>query len=351
MIAGSPRILIIRLSAIGDVVRVLPALQAVREAYPQAHIDWVVERKSADIIDGHPALDGVIIFERPSGAWKSSRQFAGLCRDIRNKRYDIAIDFHGILKSGLLTAATRAPKRFGFARPRSQEGSTLFYTDRVSVPLDQLNRSEENLQLCKALSPEVRWTAPMLYVPVDVQDSIDAFCESEFDSDKLIVALHAPVDRPEKLWPLAHVAALSDLLLADGRFEVMLTWGPGQFSVVEEVLSLTRRTPTIAPETPDLKHYAALIARSALYIGGDTGPMHIASAMGVPVVAIFGGTNPAQHAPYQLPHAVLYAGPRTGDTAQSLAAAQARLESVTPEAAYDACIELLFASAASKTSI
>ena len=342
MIAGSPRILIVRLSAIGDVVRVLPALQILREAYPQAHIDWIVERKAADIVEGHPALDGVIVFERSGGTWESSRQFAGLCRDIRNKRYDIVVDFHGILKSGLITAAARAPKRLGFARPRSQEGSAMFYTQSVSVPLDDLNRAEENLRLCQALAPDARWPAPVIYVPVEVQETVHDFTDSEFDSDKLVVAMHAPVDRPEKQWPLRHFAALGDLLLADGRFEVLLTWGPDQFGVVEEVLGLMRRKAAVAPESPDLKYYAALVARCALYVGGDTGPMHIAAAMGTPVIALFGGTNPTQHAPYLLPHRALYSGSTNGPAVRSVTSAQALLETITPDDAYEACIGQLF---------
>lgn len=342
MIAGSPRILIIRLSAIGDVVRVLPALQILREAYPQAHIDWIVERKAADIVEGHPALDGAIVFERPSGAWESSRQFAGLCRDIRNKRYDIVADFHGILKSGLICAASGAKQRVGFARPRSQEGSNLFYTNRVAVPLDKLNRAEENLRLCQELARDARWPAPVIFVSNEVQDTVHDYTDFEFDSDKLVIALHAPVDRPEKQWPIRNFAALGDLLLADGRFEVMLTWGPGQFSVVEEVLSHMRRKASVAPEMPDLKHYAALVARCALYVGGDTGPMHIAAAMGTPVIGIFGGTNPAQHAPYLLPGKALYAGASSGHNTNGPAAAQARLNAIAPDDVYEACIGQLF---------
>lgn len=92
----------------------------------------------------------------PKARGESSRQFAKFCAEIRNKRYDIVVDFHGILKSGLVCAASRARLRIGFARPRSQEGSTLFYTKRVTVPLDKLNRSEENLRLCQALHDEQR---------------------------------------------------------------------------------------------------------------------------------------------------------------------------------------------------
>jgi len=180
-----------------------------------------------------------------------------------------------------------------------------------------------------------------MYVPVEAQDSVDEFFESAFDGGKLVVALHAPVDRPEKQWPLRHFAALADMLMADGRFEVMLTWGPGQLATAREVLAMTRRNPIIAPETPDLKHYAWLVHKAALYVGGDTGPMHIAAAMGTPVVGIFGGTDPVQHAPYQLPHAVLYAGAAGSHGNVSHSTAKALLEAVTPEEAYGACVGLV----------
>lgn len=350
MIAGSPRILVVRLSAIGDVVRALPALQVLRERYPRAQIDWVVEAKSAAIPEGHPALDQLIVFDRPPQTWQSSRQFIALCRDIRNKRYDIVVDFHGIMKSGLLAAASRAPERYGFARPRSREGSSLFYTHRVKLPGTRMNRSEENYLLCKAIAPDSIWPSPTMYVPLDAQDTVDDFFESAFDGGKLVVALHAPVDRPEKQWPLRHFAALADLLMADGRFEVMLTWGPGQLSIAHAVLAMTRRNPIIAPETPDLKHYAWLVHKAAVYVGGDTGPMHIAAAMGTPVVAIFGGTDPVQHAPYQLPHAVLYSGAAGPHASVSHSTALARLEAVTPDDAYEACVKLVAPSHAPDTA-
>jgi ADP-heptose:LPS heptosyltransferase len=166
---------------------------------------------------------------------------------------------------------------------------------------------------------------------VDVQESVDGFFDTAFDGGKHVVAMHVPVDRAEKQWPFESFAALTDLLLADGRFEVMFTWGPGQLEVVHEVASRCRRAPIIAPETPDLKHFAWLVHRCALYFGGDTGPMHIAALMGTPVVAVFVGTDPAMHAPYQHPHRALVhsVGPKRPDT-----------RIVSPEIAYHACLEL-----------
>ncbi len=341
MVGGSPRILIIRLSAIGDVVRVLPALQILRDALPDAHIDWVVERKAADVCRDHPSLDGVIEFERPEGTWTAAKSFLGLCSDIRNRRYDIVIDFHGILKSGLIALASRAPKRYGFARPRSQECSYLFTNRRSRLPARTLNRVEENVILCEAVvSSRAGWPSVTIEVPPDVQDTVDEYVDSTFDAGKRLVAVHAAVDRHEKRWPLAYFAQVCDRLIADGRYEVMLTWGPGQRHIAQKVFELCRRSPVIAPETPDLKHYAWLVNRADLYVGGDTGPMHIAAAMGTPVVALFTGTNAAQHAPYQSACEVL-----TPERAHELGSPEEDeeepLSPILPSMVYDACVRIL----------
>ena len=333
MLNGVPRILIVRLSAIGDVVRVIPALHALRRKYPNAQIDWAIEAKAADIVEGHPSVDRTLVFARPPRLLASCREFLQFCAQIRRNRYDIVIDFHGIFKTGLITAWSGAEQRYGFARPRARELSSLFTNHRVTLPSQDLNRVEENLLLCDPLSPRRGLLDAMMAVPQDVQDEIDEYFESTFDGGKRVVIMHVPVDRPEKQWPLEHFAALADLLLSDGRFEVLLTWGPGQLQAIDEVLRAMRRNAVIAPETPSLKHYAWLAHRSDLYVGGDTGPMHIAAAMGTPVVAIFGGTDPRKHAPYQRPCEVLY-------DAEPGLTSDARLLRITPEMAYDACVRI-----------
>lgn len=342
MLNGVPRILIIRLSAIGDVVRVLPALHALRDLYPTAQIDWVVEPKSAAVVEGHPALDQVILFERVEGLVDAARAFKETARVIRENRYDIAIDFHGILKSGMLLRASRAKRRVAFAPPRSQEMSHLFANEKVDLPSQRMNRIEENLALVRALGAKLHSLDVVIDVPHDAEDDIDEYLEDVFHADKHLVLVHAPVDRPEKQWPLKHFADLCDMLAADGRFEVLLTWGPGQQEVAQEVAAMSKRKPLVAPETPDLKHYAALATRAGLFVGGDTGPMHIASAMGTPVVVIFGGTDPAKHAPLRQPSEILYVGPEPFPKDVSLTEAQVYLSGVLPEQVYDACLRAAF---------
>ncbi|NIA13673.1 MAG: hypothetical protein GWP08_06290 [Nitrospiraceae bacterium] len=331
MINGVPRILVVRLSAIGDVVRVLPALHALREAHPNAQIDWAVERKSAAVVEGHHALDRVLVFQRPQGTRESIRLFWRFCRQIRANRYDILIDFHGIFKSGMISAISGVADRYAFAAPRGQELSYLFANHCVKLPSQGLNRVEENRLLTDALCPRPKNLSSSIFVPLDIQEEVNAYFEETFDGGKLVVAMHVPVEREEKQWSVENYAVLADDLLADGRFEVLLTWGEGQYDLVQQVVRMTRRSPVIAPQTPDLKHYAWLAHRADLYFGGDTGPMHIAAAMDTPVVAVFGGTDPAKHAPYKRPCEILYCD-------EPGLSSEERLARITPDMAYEACV-------------
>lgn len=341
MLNGVPRILIIRLSAIGDVVRVLPALHCLRDTYPDAQIDWVVENKSGDVVLGHPGIDTVITFERPDNIPDAVRGLWWLSRKIRANRYDIVIDFHGTFKSGILTFFSRAKARYGFARPRSTGGSSLFFNHKVRLGQEVKNRMQENLALCEEISKGWKSLDVVMDIPDDAVAMAEEFMEENFDGAKKVVAVHVPVDRPEKQWPLEHFAVLTDLLLSDGRFEVLLTWGPGQEEMVRQVASLAKRNPVIAPDTEGLKEYMALIQGCDLYFGGDTGPMHIASALDIPVVSVFGGTDPEYDASLRQPYQALFPEEAKGHNSAYLKAnGPDLLARILPEEAYDACVAI-----------
>ena len=345
LLNGVPRILIIRLSAIGDVVRVLPALHCLRDTFPNAQIDWVVEKKSADVLEGHPGIDQIIVFNRPEDTKSAAREFWALCKSIRANRYDIVIDFHGIAKSGLITALSGAAKRYGFSRPRSQELSYLFTNHKTKLGDEVKNRMLENLALCEHFARGWKSLDVFMHVPDDALDMSEMFMEESFTGAKRIVAVHVPVDRQEKQWPLEHFAAITDMLLSDGRFDVLLTWGPGQLEMVRQVAEMTSRNPVIAPETDTLKQYMALVQDSDMYFGGDTGPMHIASALDVPVVSVFGGTSPEQHSTLRQPYRILHASEFVDSPSELSQLSHAEMLSlITPEIAYDACVAMLNSS-------
>jgi lipopolysaccharide heptosyltransferase I len=336
---GLPRILIIRLGAIGDVVRVVPALHSLRDAFPHAQIDWAIERRASDVIDSHPCLDQVFVFERGPRFIESTRAFWRYCRALRANHYDIVIDFHGILKSGIITAVSGAPDRYGFARPRSREGSSLAINHRADLGVKALNRVEENLRLAELLAPRRQSLDVSFHVSPEVREQVEDYAFSTFESGKLLVLIHAPVDRREKRWPVEHFARLADMLQGDGRFEVVLTWGPGQLEYVLQIVEHSRRKPHVAPEMASLKHLMWLCHCADLFFGVDTGPMHIASAMGTPVVAIFGGTDPRRHAPLFSPSLVLTAEQFDGGRVDGIAGEE-KLRRIPPEGAYDACVRL-----------
>lgn len=336
------RILIIRLGAIGDVIRVLPALFALREHFPTARIDWVVEARSANILEGNPALNGLLIFNRSGTFVRDTREFLKLMDAVRRGGYGLVLDFHGIFKSGLLCMASKAARRVGFSRPRAQEGSWLFLNERVSLPSSRLNRIEENLELVRAVGARRGVLDVLIAVAPEIQMEVESWFEEKFDSGKLLVAVHAPVERPEKQWPPEYFAELCDLLLSDGRFEPFLTWGPGQRDQVQKIAALCRRNPAIAPETPSLKHLAWLLHTADVFVGGDTGPMHLASAMGTPVVVLFGGTDPAKHHPLREPCIVLDGCPCHVVNRKNVDRKNgpAWMRNITPRSVYEATVRL-----------
>lgn len=331
---GSPRILIVQLSAIGDVVRVIPAMHALRDVYPRARIDWAVERKSASIIADHPSIDELQVFERSAkregSALANMGQFRLFLSHIRANRYDIVLDFHGSVKSGIVARWSRAKERYGFAGPEAREarrvraGSWWSVNKPVRLPSSVMNRVEENLRLVEPLAGIPKRPNFSIYVPDETHDLIDGYFEETFTGGKYVIAMHAPMDRADKRLPLELFGQAADMLMSDGRFELILTYGPGQRDIALRVQEMTRRKPAIAHETRDLRQYAWLVHRCDMYVGGDTGPMHIAAAMGTPVVAIFGATDPRKHAPYNLPHEIV------------------RDEgALTAEHVYDACVRML----------
>lgn len=337
------RILIIRLSSIGDVIRVIPAMESLKIAYPDALIDWVVEKKSADVLIDHPCLNECIVFERGNRITTSTKRFFRLCKLIQDKKYELVLDFHGIIKSGLISWFTQAKYRYSFAPPRAQEFSHLFATHKVYLPSDViLSRVEENFELIKAVGaqPVDYWRG--IEIPITIEEEIENFLHNHIETDKELILIHPPVERPEKQWPLEYFAQLGDLLISDGRFEVMLSWGPNQLKIVKQVSELMKHKVHIAPETPTLKHLASLISHSKVFISGDTGPMHLAWIIHHPLIAIFGGTNPLQHAPKGPKCIYLYKGPVPFPRKMSLPQAQEALKSITPEEVYESVIKLIY---------
>ena len=304
----SYRFLIIRLSAVGDVLRTLPAVKALKENFPLSHITWIVEEPSLNLLETQPGIDEVILLPRRRWA-REIRSIKGILRTLnemgsfiatlRGRKFDVVLDFHGIFKSGLLSYLSNAQKRIGFDRESSREGNFLFSNVKVSLPSKRLSRFERNLSLLKGLGLEVREFHHKLRIPAEDQDYIESFFKEIPSCRKPLIAIH-PGTSPKtayKRWMPEQYSLLADRLIRDLGVSVIFTWGAEELKWVEGIRSGMKEVSILAPRTETLTQLGEIFRRSDLYIGSDTGPMHIASFVDIPVVAIYGPTDPVVNEP------------------------------------------------------
>jgi len=299
------RILVIRLGAVGDVVRTLPAAATLRAAYPQARLAWLVEPASASVLAGQRWLDEVIVF--PRGALRTAlrsgrlpelaREAARFVRQLRGARFDLVVDFHAILKSGVLARLSGAPCRVSYARPFAREGAAWFATERARLSPPRQSRFDRNEALVRYLAIEARPPERPLAVP----EPALARAASALGAGPAPVVIHPGTSdaTPYKRWDPAGYGAVARALSEDG-IPCLVTSGPAASDreMAEAVLREAAGAAKPAPPTPTLLDLAALFAHARLYLGADSGPMHVAALVGTPVVQLLGPTDPIENAPY-----------------------------------------------------
>jgi lipopolysaccharide heptosyltransferase I len=298
------RICIVRLGAMGDVINTLPALDALRAAYPDAHLAWLVEEPWDRLLPRPPRLDEVIAVPRKD--WTARVRGGSLigtltggvlpfARELRERRFDLAIDFHGNLRSGVATRATRAPVRVGFAPGFCKEMNYAFTNRHYPVGGGTMHRIDRSLALCQAIGVFPVADIPSLGIRADAADRArGVFAEAGLDA-RPAVALHPGTSRfgEYKRWPPGRFAEIVRRLDERGVGS-LITWGPG-----EEPLALAASdgtSATLSPKTT-LPELAALLNLCDAFVGSDTGPGILAAAVDTPTVSIFGPKNPAVYAP------------------------------------------------------
>jgi lipopolysaccharide heptosyltransferase I len=318
MTEATKKILIIRLSAIGDVLRVLPALQVLKKNFPDSHIAWVVEETARDILKAYPDIDDIIIFPKKSILKKLKsrkemgeglKQFILFIREIRNKRFDLVIDFHGLFKSGIISFFSGAPERVGFTKVFTKEFNFLFNNRRFPLDNHKISRIDRNLTLLKNMGLDINHTPPVIHVPkYDSEFIRQFFKQQQIDPRRPIIAIHPGTSptTPYKRWDAFRYAVVADQVIADSAAQIIFTWAAQEIEMVQEITRLMKYRAIIAPETKNLCQLAEIFRNSHLYLGSDTGPMHLAAFVGIPVVALFGPTDIVVNEPYtQTPHIIL----------------------------------------------
>jgi len=321
--AEAPRIALVKLSSLGDVVHALPLAATLRAAHPDARLTWIVERREAAILREHPALDDVVVADtrgwrraRSAGALAAAlREVRALRRRLAAGRFDVAIDAQGLMKSGLLVAATRARVRVGFARAVVREPlSTLFTTTHVTPPPEAAHVVDQYLALLGALGITDRRHEFRLPSSATADVRVDEWLAATgIKPRRGLAVLNPGAGRADKRWPVGHFATLARRLVDDGGAQVVITWGPGEEDLARGIASAGAAAGpgvALAPAT-DLDMLLALLRRASVVVAGDTGPLHLAAALGTPCVGLFGPTSAARNGPYGDAHRTLTGADRT----------------------------------------
>jgi heptosyltransferase I len=293
------RILIVKLGAIGDVVHTLPALAALRRAMPNAHIGWVVERGgAAKLLRDNPALDELI--EVDTRGWRKDLlgqdTRAAIKASLSQLRgFDVALDFQGLLKSGMMAWLSRAPRRIGFGKEALREAaSAYFLTETVNVDDDD-HIIKKNLQLVAHLGVAINGAYEF---PLGISFTEQQFAAQQIAARGGNVAIINPGGGwPTKLWNVEGFAAIADRLYEAYGWRSVVTYGPGEESLANSVVAHSR-SGAVELLDSTLKEFFALAQQAKLFIGGDTGPLHLAAAAGTPIVGIYGPTPARRNGPF-----------------------------------------------------
>lgn len=336
----------IRLSAIGDAVRTAPAIHAIQNMFPDAVIHWLVEDRCADILTAFPGVELKLV---PRRAWKKMgvckqiSSFFRFIRELRGEHYDLVVDFHGILKSGLYARLSGCKRRVGYSKGIAKEWNTLFTNEKIPGVSGPLSRYARNFLLARYFSPTATEQNPGLPVSFDDRKMAEKFlakCGIGLKSAAFLYPGTSARGR-YKRWSPENYAKLSDMIQLTLQIPVLVGWGPGEEEIVDRLMEAANELPIVLPATT-MKELAAFIGASRVFIGGDTGPMHIASLMGTPVVTIFGPSDPvinepARFTPFRIVTASVDCSPCRNKKCSHLKC----LTAVTPDMVMDALREIL----------
>ncbi len=307
-------LLVVRLSAMGDVIHALPAITALREALPDIKLGWLIEERWAELLcTRHCARSGPRSLERPlvdrvhavyTKVWRRSmlrfdtwQQIARCRSELREASYDAVIDLQGAIRSALLSKWAGATVSFGSAHPR-ENAARMFYSRKVKVN-DRDHVVEQGLDLVRAIVPTLLGSGSVL-LPVD--SDAEAKVDSLLSGTRRFAILNPGAGWGAKRWPAQRYAEVARELAKDNLIS-LVNCGPGEEDLAASVeaasLGAARKISC------SISELIALTRRANLFIGGDTGPMHLAAALKIPVVAIFGPTNPARNGPFDTPAIVL----------------------------------------------
>ena len=307
-------VLVVRLSALGDVLFTLPAIQALREARPHWTFHWAIEDRASSILDLVPSIAERIVYPRRLlGARRplaSARALLAHGRVLRNRKFDVALDFQGNLKSSAHLRIARARRRLGFGAGHTKEKAHWWVDESVVPAADVVHRIDKAMCLARALVPELPATppAPELVIPDEAMAGAErALGETGVREPNGYVVLHPGTSAfgAFKRWSPERFAQVGDAVAAHG-LESLVTYGPGEEELAAAVVRAARSEAVrMGPRTRSLGELAAVLSRARVFVGSDSAPLHLAAFLGRAVIALFGPKDPALYGPRFAPRRIV----------------------------------------------
>jgi heptosyltransferase-1 len=284
------KILIVRLGSLGDLIHALPAAAAIRHAFPTARLDWLVDERHRELLDLVPIIDRRIAIRTSSGA-----SLLEAIRELRKVRYDVALDLQGLLKSAVLARASGAVRVVGFnARLLRERAARVLYTETAGV--DAMHVIRKNLSLLKALG--IQHSAVEFPLESRKPEISGAARKRLGIGERDPFAIINPgAAWPNKRWPVVYFAEVAMALKKRHRLSSIVLWGPGEECLAQDVADASQGSAAVSPPT-SLAELVSLAKASAVMVSGDTGPIHVAGAVGTPLVGIYGPTSPERNGPW-----------------------------------------------------
>jgi len=340
--------LIVRLSALGDVVHVLPALGALRDRFPAARFWWITEELSAPLLCGHPYLEGVYVLPRkswerrlkkPASMVRVVREALSFFRVLRSMRFSLALDFQGNLRGALVSRLSGAPITCGFNKQDTLEASHLLHRMHALPAPPRCHRVERNLQIPRSLGYKGLDPGPVL-PDFKKNGSQEAFlCGLK----RPVIACHPWVSAfgAFKAWTEEGFARFAASAVRAFGGSVIFTWAPSEKEAAERIVSSAGQGVFLAPKCESIGRLAALLQGVDLLVAPDTGVLHIADALRVPVVALFGPKDPAVYGPRYAPRRIVRSSVSCSPCTKRSCDHRTCMISITPEMVLEAASELL----------
>ncbi len=288
--------LIVRLGALGDIVHAIPFAAALREAMPAAQIDWLVDPRYRELLDLVPVLNRRIpLSTRGLSQSRGRQQLYAALRDLRATRYDVVFDLQGLIKSAVLARAADAEQTVGFTKEYLREPMARWLYTRRRGPRQAGHVIRQNLALLSAIQlDDGRIRFPLTVPPSPIADAARERLGT--GPDRQFIVVNPGAGWPNKQWPPTSYGAVAAALLANHGLRTLVLWGPGEQVLGQAVVEAAGDAAELAPPT-GLRDLVALAGAATLFISGDTGPLHIAVAVGTPLVALFGPSRADRNGP------------------------------------------------------